>query len=158
MSLFLPPWTGSISPAQPHTSWSHFSMDLKDQGTESPCRWPALFPSPQENPVFTNMIQLPRDLSPDSSSTHESVFTDRLSINLQSTPHTSKQKLNFLCHSHQYLKFPYEGRSHSPAPCSGDRYGEVDTAWWKPSDGWNTKNIALYSHLHWQSILHEKQK
>lgn len=55
------------------------------------------FPAPQENPVFTNMIQLPRDLSSDLSITHESMFTDRLSISLQSTPHTLKQKLNVLC-------------------------------------------------------------
>lgn len=67
------------------------------------------FPAPQENPVFTNMIQLPRDLSSDLSITHESMFTDRLSISLQSTPHTLKQKLNVLCPQSTILKISLGG-------------------------------------------------
>ena len=74
------------------------------------------FPAPQENPVFTNMIQLPRDLSSDLSITHESMFTDRLSISLQSTPHTLKQKLNVLCPRSTILKISLGGEISQPCP------------------------------------------
>lgn len=74
------------------------------------------FPAPQENPVFTNMIQLPRDLSSDLSITHESMFTDRLSISLQSTPHTLKQKLNVLCPQSTILKISLGGEISQPCP------------------------------------------
>ena len=92
--------------------WIHFSRPVPHLlvGDQSS------FPAPQENPVFTNMIQLPRDLSSDLSSTHESMFTDRLSVSLQFTPHTLKQKLNVLCPQSTILKISLGGEISQPCP------------------------------------------
>ena len=91
------------------------------------------FPAPQENPVFTNMIQLPRDLSSDLSSTHESMFTDRLSVSLQSTPHTLKQKLNVLCPQSTILKISLGWEISQPCPVQWKQ------VWW----GWHCLTEAL---------------
>ena len=90
------------------------------------------FPAPQENPVFTNMIQLPRDLFSDLSSIHESMFTDRLSISLQSTHHTLKPKPNVLCPQSTILQISLGGEISQPCPV---QWKQVWSGRRKPSGG-----------------------